>query len=189
MMKSLEILVVFDCPLRELPWKRVEGETGERDLIKLLSTDHKCMFDLRELWIVETKISEVGFSMGVCSNLQTVKLSFCSELRQIKGFCGLAKFQFLHIIRCNKVKELSSFEPLISLEELLVLKCYEMKSIEGLGQLTKLRLLCVSQCPEIQELLGVEYVMSLKAPSNMEYMMWLKRLYVNGCLKLKWVYE
>ena len=46
MMKSLEILVVFDCPLRELPWKRVEAETGERDLNKMLSTDDKCMFGL-----------------------------------------------------------------------------------------------------------------------------------------------
>jgi len=186
MMKSLESLVVFDCPLRELPWKRFEGETGERDLNKLLSTDDKCMFGLRELCMVETKISEVGFPMGVCSNLQTLIFSFCSELRQISGVCGLAKLQFLQIIRGNKVKELSSFEHLISLEELLVLKCDKIKSIEGLGQLTKLRLLWVRQCPKIQELLGVEHAMTLK-PASMEYTMSWKRLYIDGCPKLKWV--
>lgn len=149
-LNNLEILRVEECPLLELPFKKVEREMDRLLLFdKLDSSSDQCMLGLKELWLHCTKISEVAFPKGVCPNLQVLSLSWCEELRQIAGLCGLAELQNLKIEGCANVEELPSLETLISLEELTVTGC-RFKSIRGLGQLTKLRQLFVAGCEEMQ---------------------------------------
>eukprot|EP00253_Pinus_taeda_P016756 PITA_16756 len=69
-MNNLKSLEVTACPLRELPFRRVEGEI-ETELNRL----DKCMF-------------HGGLCpnlQGVCPNLQFLSLNNCKELRQIGG--------------------------------------------------------------------------------------------------------
>eukprot|EP00253_Pinus_taeda_P016173 PITA_16173 len=127
MMNSLEWLVVSECPLRELPFRRVEGE------------------------------AETELNGGICPNLRFLRLYNCKELRKIGRLCGLPKLQTLSIIECENIEEISGAEALISLERLSVYGCAKIETIEGLGQLTELKIVDLFGCPEIRELPGVEH--------------------------------
>jgi len=136
-------LTVTGRPLRELPFRRVEGEI-EREL----NTLDKCMFH-----------------GGVCPNLQGVfpnlrylNLYNCKELRQIGRLCGLPKLERLYLIGCENIEELSSVDTLISLKELNVSGCAKLEKIEGLGKFIELpgvepsRVFTVNlnNCPKLQ---------------------------------------
>lgn len=111
-MKNLEILIVEDCPLRELPFKKAEGEC---DLL-----DDKCMLKLKQLVLARTQISDVFFDEGVCPNLHYMFFVECSELRGIGGLCHLAKLQYLYVSACPNVEALPGVEHhLLSFKELL----------------------------------------------------------------------
>lgn len=142
-MNNLKPLEVTACPLRELPFRRVEGEI-ETELNRL----DKCMF-------------HGGLCpnlQGVCPNLQFLSLNNCKELRQIGRLCGLPKLEVLCCDGRENIEKLSGVDTLISLTVLDVSGCVKLEKIEGLGQLTKLpgversRLLSIflSNCPKLQ---------------------------------------
>eukprot|EP00253_Pinus_taeda_P008855 PITA_08855 len=170
---NLEILQLLYCGIKHLPFKRIEEE---RELNKLESfhDDDKCFFALKEILLRGTAISEVFFSGCVCPNLQSLRLTFCRELTQIGGLCGLSKLQHLDISWCVRLEELPNLERLISLETLEVTFCSELRSIPGLGQLKKLRSLNANGCDEIVELSGAKHLMLLE------------ELWACYCPKLRW---
>lgn len=59
MMKNLETLDVYICPLWKFPFIMDEGETGGRAFNKLSSTDHKCMLGLKNLELLYTDMSDL----------------------------------------------------------------------------------------------------------------------------------
>eukprot|EP00253_Pinus_taeda_P009278 PITA_09278 len=142
MMNSLEWLRVFGCPLRELPFRRVEGEAETE-----LNTLDKCAFHGAICPNLQ----------GFCPNLRCLYLHNCKELRKIGRLCGLPKLISLHFSGCENIEEISGAEALISLERLTVDGCAKIETIEGLGQLTELKSVCLWDCPEIRELPGVEH--------------------------------
>lgn len=192
--------LVLDCPISQLPFRRVEGEidsliesTGQRTCSNLGSSVDKCIFRLQHIRLYNTQISEVSFDEGLFPNLQHLHISFChylekvatlpnallelelidcNNLKKIEGLGGLAKLRELMIKRC-KVEELPSIDTLVSLHQLYLGDCVMLKSIQGLEQLTKLRLLYVNDCSELEKLPGVEQLSSLE------------ELHAYGCVKLK----
>jgi leucine-rich repeat protein SHOC2 len=176
-MNNLRDLTVCECPLLELPFKKIEEEreTG-RELNKLESVhdNDKSMFGLTNLRLLGTEISEVFFAESVCPNLRFLQLQCCNKLTKIGGLCGLSKLQHLDIIVCERIEELPNIEMLISLEVFSARGCVKLKSIPGLGQLRKLRYLNVSRCHEIVELSGAKHLMLLK------------HLDARDCPKLRW---
>jgi Leucine-rich repeat (LRR) protein len=133
----------LDCPLRELPFRRVEGEI-EREL----NTLDKCMFHGGVCPNLQR----------VCPNLRSLYLHNCRELRQIGRLCGLPKLEYLHLNECENIEELSSVVTLISLKELDVSGCAKLEKIEGLGKFIELpgvapsRVFTVNlnNCPKLQ---------------------------------------
>eukprot|EP00253_Pinus_taeda_P016917 PITA_16917 len=142
MMKNLIFLYISECPLRELPFRRVEGEAETE-----LNTLDKCVFHGAICPNLQ----------GFCPNLQYLRLYNCKELRKIGSLCGLPKLKFLKVNGCENIEEISGAEALISLERLDVSKCAKIETIEGLGQLTYLESVTLWDCPEIRELPGVEH--------------------------------
>eukprot|EP00253_Pinus_taeda_P022294 PITA_22294 len=142
MMNSLVWLGVFGCPLRELPFRRVEGEAETE-----LNTLDKCAFHGAICPNLQ----------GFCPNIQWLYLENCKELRKIGRLCGLPKLKSLNLIGCENIEEISGAEALISLVELHVEGCAKIETIEGLGQLTELKSVTLFDCPEIRELPGVEH--------------------------------
>eukprot|EP00253_Pinus_taeda_P019533 PITA_19533 len=140
-MNNLESLVVSDCPLGELPFKRVGGDIerhlslqGERTMNKLNSSNGMCMFLLKTLELSGTEIRQVFFEERVCPNLQRLSLRGCHELRQLGWICGLSNPPDLDISSCVNVEDLPCFETLVSLEILDVQRCEKLERIQGLGQ-------------------------------------------------------
>eukprot|EP00253_Pinus_taeda_P036292 PITA_36292 len=142
MMNNLIYLDVRECPLRELPFRRVEGE-AETEFITL----DKCAFHGAICPNLQ----------GFCPNLQSLHLFNCKELRKIGRLCGLPKLTHISIYECENIEEISGAEALISLEKLSVYGCAKIETIEGLGQLTELKTVMLWDCPEIRELPGVEH--------------------------------
>lgn len=149
MMNNLETLNVNGCPLRELPFKKMEGET-RLDLNKLPCTDHKYMVGLTRLDLRHTDISELAFPMGVCPNLQHLVVDGCADLRQIGELCGLEKLQYLCLFRSPRVEELPNVKTLKALEDLIVCYCNEMKRIPGLEHVMSLKTLSIYNCPKLR---------------------------------------
>lgn len=154
-MKNLEILVIEDCPLLGLPFKKAEGE--------LDFSDGKCMLKLKLLKLAGTQLSELFFQGGVCPNLQYLSLERCSELRGIEGLCRLAKLQYLYVSPGVKVEALPGVEQHMK-------SCKEPDLINEFVELNELRLahftdamLYVNKCPEILETGCLRY---LRYPSK-----------------------
>jgi Leucine-rich repeat (LRR) protein len=168
-MKNLQILKVSGCPLRELPFRNVEGNREAGD-----STE-KCMFGLQRLELDRAAISEVAFVEGFCPSLASLHVRACSKLKSIHGLGHLTKLGNLDVEFCQEIVELQlgGMEHFESLEGLRVFKCEKLQRIQGLGQLTKLLNLYVGECHNIQELLGIEHLKSLQ------------EFIVHACRKLK----
>ena len=132
MMNDLFELIIRNCPLRQLPFKKIEVE---RETCRALNKWESCMFGLEELSLECTEISEVIFPEGVCPNLRTLELCACKKLTQIGGLSGLTKLQQFGINWCESVEKLPNIERLISLEKLHAMGCTKLQSIPGLGQL------------------------------------------------------
>eukprot|EP00253_Pinus_taeda_P034782 PITA_34782 len=147
MMNNLILLHVSECPLRELPFRRVEGEAETE-----LNTLDKC-----------------AFHGAIWPNLEVLFLTHCKELRKIGRLCGLPKLKILNLDECENIEEISGAEALISLEELRVYGCAKIETIEGLGQLTKLEYL---NCPDIRELPGVEHGRWKMEVRTTEFRLW-----------------
>jgi Leucine-rich repeat (LRR) protein len=150
-MKNLEFLSVEDCPLRELPFTKAEGESD--------FSDHKCMLKLKRLQLVRTQISEVFFHEGVCPNLQYLFLEGCFELRGIGGLCRLAKLQYLYVSSCEKLEALPGVEEhLRSLDESEVSENPYLNQLQRAGRLTN-AIMYLNKCREILEAGGLSYLM------------------------------
>lgn len=143
-LNNLEILDVRYCPLRALPFARVEMVGARKEPLTdlregrlLHSSIDKCMLRLKDLQLWGTKIKELSFPRGVCPNLLHIniiyghdlvevgelpttliplELQHCSPLKEITGLCGLEKLRRLHIYGCDRVEELPGLETLISLD-------------------------------------------------------------------------
>lgn len=150
-MKNLEILIIEDCPLRELPFKKAEGE--------LDFSDGKCMLKLKLLKLVGTQISELFFHGGVCPNLQCLLLERCSELRGIEGLCRLAKLQFLCVSPRVKVEALPGVEQhMKSCKESDVNEYEELEIAQMSGHFTDATIY-VNKCQEILEPGSLHYLL------------------------------
>jgi hypothetical protein len=157
-MKNLEILIIDDCPLRELPFKKAEGECD--------FTDDECMLKLKQLVLARTQISEVSFHEGVCPNLQYLFLVQCFELRGIRGISCLAKLHYLYVSPCLKVEALPGVEHhLIPFKEsdVTVIKESEVTEddwltfLQRMGTLTN-AIIYVNKCHEIVEAKDLGYL-------------------------------
>jgi len=130
--------------------------------------------NLRGLILEECiNVVEVGTLPKALTNITSVTLDRCDNLRSIEGLCGLPMLLELHIKKCNELEELRSVETMVSLEVLSAIDCAKLKSITDLAQLTKLAGLHVEVCPQLGELEGVAYCISLQYFS------------VQGCSKLR----
>lgn len=165
-MNNLQILKASGCPLRELPFPKVEGgrETQGRSLNELDQSNDKFMFGLQQLQLDRTDISEIAFLPGFCPDLTTLEVRGCVKLKSLKGLGQLSKLLRLDIVFCPEIKELElgGMEYLLPLEELRICRCEKLKSIKGLGQHTKLLKLAINECHEIEELIDVKHLISLE---------------------------
>jgi Leucine-rich repeat (LRR) protein len=161
LLSQLTKLTVVGCRLRELPFRKVEGERetltefrGRRERDSSIEEDSELYFSCSEdFGVVNTEIwseeeEEESFLHGVCPNLQHLFVGFCSDLVEVGTLPN-------------------------TLLKLQLLGCSSLRKIEGLCDLSKLQILYISQCREVEELPSVETLVSLE------------ELRASECVKLK----
>lgn len=149
-LNNLEILKVRSCPLGEVPFDSAEKSGGKDGHGLLDFSIHKDvrMVRLKQIDLQGTRIKEISFPEGFCTNLQHLNMSSCDELvevgalpktlisldlhespalQKITGLSGLGKLRILDISECREVEELPGFDTLISLKELRASGCKKLK--------------------------------------------------------------
>ena len=111
-LKNLTKLVVWNCALIQVAFKKVEGhrETSAN------SSFQEFLPRLEHFTIHRTEMPEISFGEGVCANLHVLKIWSYHKLKKVEGLCGLAKLEKINVENCSKLEELPSVEHCRSLK-------------------------------------------------------------------------
>lgn len=105
-LKNLTTLFIIRCPIRELPFKKVEGQRET----SADSSFREFLPRLQYLIITQAEISEISFGEVSFPNLHLLIIRACHKLKKIEGLCHLAKLQELRIYGCEELEELPNVE-------------------------------------------------------------------------------
>lgn len=134
-LNNLEHLEVCRCPLVQLPFKNVGGESEtELSTEGQRASSGQGMLNLKVLHLEDLEISEISFPRGVCpklnhlrirdcmkiaevgalpTTLRTLDLRRCGALRNIGGLRFVATLQNLDMRGCSNIKLEELPEPLL----------------------------------------------------------------------------
>eukprot|EP00253_Pinus_taeda_P001391 PITA_01391 len=207
LLSQLTKLTVVGCPLRELPFKRAEGERetltksrGGRELDSSIDEESEMFFSCSEdFGVINTEIwsedeDEESSLHGICPNLQHLFVGFCSDLVEVGTLPNtLLKLQLLG---CSSLRKIDGLCHLAKLQILYISQCREIEELPSVGTLVSLEELRASECVKLKSiqglaqpsklrLLDVSWCDEIEELEGAEHLRLLTKLDASGCPKLR----
>lgn len=207
LLSQLTKLTVVGCPLRELPFKRAEGERetltksrAGRELDSSIDEESEMFFSCSEdFGVLNTEIwsedeDEESFLHGICPNLQHLFVGFCSDLVEVGTLPNtLLKLQLLG---CSSLRKIDGLCHLAKLQILYISQCREVEGLPSVGTLVSLEELRASENVKLKSirglaqlsklrLLDVSWCDEIEELEGAEHLRLLTKLDASGCPKLR----
>ena len=110
---------------------------------------------IESLNITDIFITNVDF-LRFCTNLTTLKLSYCRSLQNVEGLEGCTNLTYLKLRYCRSLQNVDGLQGLMNLTTLYLNGCESLQNIDGLEGCTNLTSLDLGYCTSLQDVDGLE---------------------------------